>query len=177
MKHISSSITKKCSTAKLAKLQLLQCTCGPTPVEWWNKGGAPPKLVAQVDETFTQITKKCSTAHCGYHTGICITKAMNRPLTGGSVEAAAKPWLITINSRHTIWYSSTGNGTAMCLQNSSLCGCPPVEWWNKGGAPPLRDHRLHLSLFVTVFYNGSPISRPSTSSLSLQYFHNHFIRM
>ena len=26
--------------------------------------------------------------------GICITKAMNRPLTGGTVEAAAKPWLI-----------------------------------------------------------------------------------
>ena len=27
--------------------------------------------------------------------GICITKAMNRPLTGGTVEAAAKPWLIS----------------------------------------------------------------------------------
>ena len=26
--------------------------------------------------------------------GTCITKAMNRPLTGGTVEAAAKPWLI-----------------------------------------------------------------------------------
>ena len=26
--------------------------------------------------------------------GICITKAMNRPLTGGTLEAAAKPWLI-----------------------------------------------------------------------------------
>ena len=25
---------------------------------------------------------------------ICFTKAMNRPLTGGTVEAAAKPWLI-----------------------------------------------------------------------------------
>ena len=28
--------------------------------------------------------------------GICITKAMNRPLTGGTVEAAAKPWLIPV---------------------------------------------------------------------------------
>ena len=26
--------------------------------------------------------------------GICFTKAMNRPLTGGTVEAATKPWLI-----------------------------------------------------------------------------------
>ena len=26
--------------------------------------------------------------------GICITKAMSGPLTGGTAEAAAKPWLI-----------------------------------------------------------------------------------
>ena len=62
-----------------------------------NKHGIEDKIDYAFDvwSLFNALNGCLSLAgHIADTAGICITKAMNRPLTGGTAEAAAKPWLI-----------------------------------------------------------------------------------